>query len=214
MLASICNLAGTKRPHLQLASSVCKSCGSCPSRHLAQSRWPLTANWQLRRETRGRGNKWKSKKACKEETGTECLYACWHCDTESGTVAGGYRLFEYKAGEEDRDWHLTDCVISPHPSLFFICEEGRGAHTFVVSWGKWGTIQAQVSVWKHVPADTNTAMNDWTEMWWRLPHYTVLSRIRQNDSSKHDSRVGPKMLPFKLIYISSMSCITRKNTPR
>lgn len=73
---AICNLAGTKRPHLQLVSSVCKSRGSCPSRHLAQSRWPLTTSWQLWRERR---NKWKSKKAYKQEW-VKCLYACWHGD--------------------------------------------------------------------------------------------------------------------------------------
>lgn len=69
---AICILAGTKRPHLQLvSSSVCKSHGSCHSRHLAQSRWPLTTSWQLRRERRERRNKWKSKKAHKEERGDE-----------------------------------------------------------------------------------------------------------------------------------------------
>lgn len=44
------HLAGTKRPHLQLAWPVCKASGSCPRTHLAPSHWPPTAEWQLRRE--------------------------------------------------------------------------------------------------------------------------------------------------------------------
>ena len=36
-VASMCSLTATNKPHLQFVSSVRKSCGSCPSRHLAQS---------------------------------------------------------------------------------------------------------------------------------------------------------------------------------
>lgn len=70
-----------------LVLSVCKSRGSCPSMHLAQNRWPLTTKWQLRRETRERGNKWTSKKACKEERGdtvSERLLTRWYWIRVSG----------------------------------------------------------------------------------------------------------------------------------
>lgn len=81
------HLAGTKRPHLQLAWPVCKASGSCPRTHLAPSHWPLTTKWQLRRETRERENKWKLKKKKVHKETREGRRVCWRCDTGSGMLS-------------------------------------------------------------------------------------------------------------------------------
>lgn len=109
-------LAGTKRPHLQLAWPVCKASGSCPRTHLAPSHWPPTAKWQLRRETRERENKWKLEKKKKKSTRRG------ERDAESADAVIQDQTCYLGANVgtqsvEARCWYVTSCIIFTHLSV-------------------------------------------------------------------------------------------------
>lgn len=109
------HLAGSKKPHLQLAWPVCKASGSCPRTHLAPSHWPPTAKWQLRRETRERENKWKFKKKKKSTTRGER-----DAESADAVIQDQARYLEANVGTqpgEARCWYVTSCIIFTHLSV-------------------------------------------------------------------------------------------------